>query len=292
MEQKTILFLFGTAILVGVLHFFLFSPPAGFPVGKNIAIPQGASLKKTSSILKENRIIRSRPVFEFFIIIQGAEKHIKPAYYVFEKELPVFSVAWRIAGGKFPMAPIVVTIPEGYTTEEMKELFSAKLPNFNTEAFMSQAKPKEGYLFPDTYFFINTDSEKQALELLSENFDKKIGPLMEDINASGHTLSEIITMASIIEGEAKGEDDRAVISGILWKRLSINMPLQADAAPVTYEEQGLPQEPIGNPGLAAIRAAIHPVASPYLYYLHDKDGQIHYAKNFSEHRANIEKYLK
>jgi len=103
-------------------------------------------------------------------------------------------------------------------------------------------------------------------------------------------------MASLIEregkGEIRGQTDRVFISGILWKRLSMNMPLQVDAAPSTYKSRGLPEAPIANPGLESIKAALYPKSSPYLYYLHDKNGLIHYAKSFSEHRQNILKYLK
>ena len=95
-----------------------------------------------------------------------------------------------------------------------------------------------------------------------------------------------------MEREAKGEADRGFISGILWKRLGIGMPLQVDAVPSTYNTKGLPKSPIANPGLMSIKTAIYPEESPYLYYLHDKEGKIHYAKNFTEHKANIAKYLK
>ena len=99
-------------------------------------------------------------------------------------------------------------------------------------------------------------------------------------------------MASIIEREAKGDSDRGYISGILWNRINKNMPLQVDAALKTYKTKGLPEQPICNPGLEAIKAAIHPVLSNYLYYLHDKNGVIHYAKTFEEHKKNKLKYLK
>jgi UPF0755 protein len=98
-------------------------------------------------------------------------------------------------------------------------------------------------------------------------------------------------MASLIEGEAKGDIDRGIISGILWKRIKIGMPLQVDASPETYKVKGLPKSPIGNPGIKTIEAAINPQNSPYFYYLHDKNGNIHYAKTFTEHEANIKKYL-
>jgi UPF0755 protein len=121
-------------------------------------------------------------------------------------------------------------------------------------------------------------------------------------------------MASIIEKEAKGEEDRYFISGILWKRISKGIPLQVDApflyilgkesseltradlainSPFnTYKNKGLTPSPIGNPGLESIKAAIKPKDSPYLYYLHDSDGNIHYAKTYTEHLKNINKYLK
>ena len=106
------------------------------------------------------------------------------------------------------------------------------------------------------------------------------------------TEKDIIIMASIIEEEAKGDADRAYISGILWKRLSINMALQVDAAKETYQNRGLPEKPIVSPGLKAIKAAIHPQNSSYLYYLHDKEGGVHFAKSFAEHINNKTKFLK
>ena len=169
---------------------------------------------------------------------------------------------------------------------------SLKLANFNKDKFLLEAKDKEGYLFPDTYFFLNNANETDVIKSMSDNFEKKINPLLSEIISSGKTEKEIIIMASIIEREAKGEIDRDVISGILWKRISIGMPLQVDAAPETYKVKGLPKSPICNPGLEAIKASIHPQSSPYLYYLHDKDGNIHYARTFAEHKKNKLKYLK
>ena len=292
MQPKTSFYLFGSVLLLGVFYFFLLSPPGNFPIGNLINIEKGSSLQKVSSTLRTNKVIRSRVAFEFFVIIFGGERRVRPAYYSFERELPVFEVAWRVSGGKFRLAPVVVTIPEGFDVHQIADAFAEKLPNFNKEEFLTLVEDKEGYLFPDTYFFLNTDGTQEAITSLQENFDKKLEPLLPEIAASGRTLAEIITMASIIEGEANGDEDRGLIAGILWKRFSIGMPLQADAAPETYQAKGLPKSPIGNPGLKAIIAALHPQKSAYLYYLHDPDGNIHYAKNFAEHTANKAKYLK
>ena len=99
-------------------------------------------------------------------------------------------------------------------------------------------------------------------------------------------------MASIIERESKGDVDRGYISGILWRRISLGMPLQVDSDLDTYKNKGLPDAPICSPGLKSIEAAIHPKESSYLYYLHDKEGNIHYARTFEEHKLNKIKYLK
>jgi UPF0755 protein len=206
--------------------------------------------------------------------------------------LPVFEVARRISTGEHHMAPVVITIPEGFNINQISDTVASKLTNFNKDRFMLETEDKEGYLFPDTYFFLNNANETDVIKSMTDNFEKKFSSLLSDVISSGKNKKDIITMASIIEREAKGDIDRGVISGILWNRISIGMPLQVDAVPETYKVKGLPKSPIGNPGLPAILASIHPQSSSYLYYLHDKNGNIHYAKTFSEHIKNINKYLK
>jgi UPF0755 protein len=222
----------------------------------------------------------------------SGDRRIISSDYLFKDKISVIEVARRIAEGDHRLNLIKITIPEGFNLNEINELVASKLPYFNQDKFLVLASELEGYLFPDTYFFYPTATELAVIKSLNNNFKKKIITLEKEINASSKNESDIIKMASIVEKEARGDDDREVISGILWKRLSIKMPLQVDAAPETYKTRGLPEKPIANPGLLAIRAAIHPKASPYLYYLHDKNGDIHYAKSFTEHQRNINKYLK
>ncbi|OGI58151.1 hypothetical protein A3C60_01375 [Candidatus Nomurabacteria bacterium RIFCSPHIGHO2_02_FULL_37_45] len=274
------------------VFFFFLSAPADFIPRTVIRIEQGTSLRGVSLQLKREYIIRSSLAFEAFVIIYGGEKHIMSADYLFENKLPVFEIARRISKGEHHMPLITVTIPEGFDTTQIGEIFTSKLVNFDKTKFLSKAKKLEGYLFPDTYFFFTTNNEENVIKSMSENFNKKIKSLMPEITKLDKTEKEIIIMASIIEREAKGDADRGFISGILWKRLVLGMALQVDAAPETYETRGLPKSPIGNPGLEALQAAINPEKSSYLYYLHDKSGNIHYAKNFVEHQVNIKKYLK
>ncbi|MFZ1019844.1 MAG: endolytic transglycosylase MltG [Minisyncoccia bacterium] len=186
---------------------------------------------------------------------------------------------------------ISVTIPEGFDLDQIATVFSAKLSGFDKNNFLAETKNSEGYLFPDTYFFLNNANDADVLKSMSDNFVKKISPLLPEIVSAGKTENDVIIMASLIEREAKGNSDRDIISGILWKRISLGIPLEVDSAPETYKIKGLPENPICNPGLDSIKAAIEPQNSPYLYYLHDKNGVIHYAESFAEHQANIKKYL-
>lgn len=248
------------------------------------------NLRNASLKLKEEHIIRSRIAFEAFVIIYGGEKHIIPVNYLFENKLPVWQVARRLTKGESHIAPVVATIPEGFDLHQISDILAPKLMNFNKNKFLSEAR--EGYLFPDTYFFLVTANEMDVLKSMSENFEKKISSINSVIISSGKTEKQIVTMASIIEREAKGNIDRGFISGILWRRFNAGRPLQVDAASETYKMVGLPKNPISNPGLEALKAAIYPEHSPYFFYLHDRNGSIHYAKNFAEHEINRLKYLK
>lgn len=279
-------------ILCVVAFLFFLNAPMDFPTGSIIRIEQGESLHSLSLKLKQDNIIRSRLVFEAFIIIFGKEKHVISADYYLENKLTVYEVAERIGKGEHHLAPVAVTIPEGFDINQISETFASQLHYFDKNKFLLKVKGLEGYLFPDTYFFFTTADEGNVIDSMTENFYKKIELVQPDILASHKTEKEIITMASLVEKEAKGDSDRGFISGILWKRLGLGMPLQADSAPETYKMKGLPKSPIANPGLESIKAAIYPKKSAYLYYLHDKNGNIHYAKNFAEHMQNKLKYLK
>lgn len=290
--QRKIFYFFCLAVFLAAFYFIFLSAPGDFPVGTVVRIEKGSSLRSASAVLKKGNIIRSRVAFESLVIILGGEKHIVSADYLFENKLPVWEVAWRIRFGSHRMAPVSVTIPEGFNIKQIGDTFAPNLTNFDKSQFLLLSEGKEGYLFPDTYFFLTDANQNDVLALMTENFNKKIAPLSGEIISSGKTKKDIIIMSSIIEREAKGAADRGIISGILWRRIKIGMPLQVDAASETYKTKGLPESPIGNPGLAAIKAALNPQGSSYLYYLHDKNGNIYYAKTFAEHRQNILKYLR
>lgn len=289
-------------------------PPKTFQAPYRISIESGQTLFSISKELYDDGAISSQRIFEMLMLSLGSDKNISHGEYYFEKPVGVLTLALRISGRNYGIDLARVTFPEGFTNKQIGERLEKELHNFDNDTFMKLAKGKEGYLFPDTYTFFPWSTPESVFESLTTNFDKKIEPLQSDIKKSGRSLSDIIIMASIIEKEANGENDRELISGILWNRIDAGIALQVDAPFIyllgkesseltradlatkspynTYVNKGLPPTPINNPGLAAISAALHPQKSKYFYYLHDKDGNIHYAKTFSEHKKNIRDYLR
>ena len=274
--------------------YYTFSAP---PIENNsqhtvvIHISKDDTLSSVSNTLEVRNVVRYGVVLKYWTRVLGGNT-LRIGDYKFMKGRPVWEIAWQIARADHNVVPIRVTLKEGITNADITRIFSDNISAFRKDLFITDVRYKQGYLFPDTYFFYPLSTTDEILDELSGNFKKRTKSLTSDIEKSGKSLEDIIVMASIIEKEAKGEDDASMISGILWKRIKIGMPLQADAAPITYREKGLPKEPIGNPGLVSIRASVYPTGSAYLYYLHDKKGQIHYAKTYDEHRKNISLYLR
>ena len=286
--------LLNTILIIGFLviisYYLFFAPVSNKDV--TIHISSNDSLSKISSVLKEKDVIRHPFIFKSIVYVLSSDKKISRGDYLFKKSTNVFGIVWQIVRGIHGVEKIKVTFIEGCTNEQMAKLLAEKIPSFRRDLFVSDIRSRQGYLFPDTYYFYPMSTTDEILEEITLDFTKRIASLKGEIKDSGRSLGEIITMASILEKEANGKEDIGVISGILWKRIKLGMALQVDIAPSTYKEAGLPDLPIGNPGLVAIKAAINPSASPYLFYLHDDTGQVHYAVDFSEHRSNIARYLK
>ncbi|MDE2031197.1 MAG: endolytic transglycosylase MltG [Patescibacteria group bacterium] len=292
-----IIYTFFAVCLLIILFYNLTSAPSfnrgvANRQGTTIHIMPNESLSTITYDLEAKKVVKFAFVLKVFVTIFKSPRGVPVGDYLFKDNLPAWRVAWMLARGQHNVNPIKITLKEGMTNEEMATLLASKLSSFRRDLFLSDIRSKQGYLFPDTYFFFPLTTSPEIVETLSNNFKRHLDKLQNDISNSNHTLSDIIIMASIIQKEAKGESDAPLISGILWKRISENMSLQVDASKDTYTNLGLPPEPISNPGIIAIEAAIHPIDSPYLYYLHDKNGDIHFAKTYEEHKQNIYKYLK
>lgn len=270
-------------------YIFVLSAPNAFPTKTIITLKEGSSLSQLSETLADEQVVRSATWFRIFAVAFGGEKDIQAGDYYLPNAQSTITLAWRMVHGSRDLELIKITIPEGYTVKQISALFDSRFPLFDHAAF--EASAPEGYLFPDTYFIQVNATASSTSALFQSNFHTKVDPLALEIKASGHSIYNIIDVASIIQAEVKTPTDMALVSGIIWKRLQLNMRLQVDSAPETYKREGLPTSPIDNPGLGAIKAAIHPTASSYLYYISDKQGNIHYAKTLDEQTANIKKYL-
>ncbi|MEK7586176.1 MAG: endolytic transglycosylase MltG [Patescibacteria group bacterium] len=295
-NNKILNIFFIVAFSVIFLYYTLSAPIYNVSVanrqGVVVHIAKGEALALIANDLESKNIIRQTTALKFFVYLFGGGNSTKKGDYLFTKKMPVWSVAWMLVRGHHNIDPLKITLKEGLTNEEMANALADKLSVFRRDLFISDKKSKQGYLFPDTYFFFSMTTADEIVDELSANFEERITPFRTDIANSGHSESDIIKMASLIQKEAAGQSDAPVISGILWKRIKNGMPLQVDADKSTYVSTGLPSRPIGNPGLMAIKAALYPEDSAYFYYLHDKSGTVHYAKTFREHKINITKYLK
>ena len=279
-------------IAIAALTVFLLptTPPFFFPSGSIITISEGAGLYTLAEKLEQERVIRSSFWFRSIAVLLGGERDMKAGEYLMSRPQNVFTIAWRVFHGDHGIETIKLTIPEGFTVSDIAELFDERFPLFDHTSFLIRAP--EGYLFPDTYFVPVTATASSTLLLFENNFERNVSSSSGEIKASGHSLGDIINMASILESELQSKEDKQIASGILWKRLELGMPLQVDSDPDTYKHTGFPPRPISNPGLESIEAAIHPTTTLYLYFLTGDDGITHYSKTFEEHVAAKFKYIK
>lgn len=258
---------------------------------------------QTINELTNNRLIKSPLAAKLYLQFSGLDQKIRPGTYSLSPGLDLPAIFKALTSGP---KDIRVTIPEGWRREQIAARLSI-LQNFNSQEFLSLTATLEGQLFPDTYLIPPTASTAEITDILLANFAKKSGLELP-------AQHEVLILASLVEREAKADPDRAIIAGILKKRLAAGWPLQVDASAQyalgtsrewwpqnidskyesvynTYLHTGLPPVPIASPGLAAIQAALSPQDSPYWYYLTGTDGRTYYAQNLSGHNLNIDKYL-
>jgi len=311
-REKTLTYFFLFLILGLSINTLFWLAPQEMSNEDLFRIEEGDSLSQISKNLEKKKLVESGSWFRLFVMMMGGERKIKAGDYYIEKPLPVFTLAYRTVVGKFSLTPLKITVPEGLNTKQVAELLKPRLKFLNEEEFVRIAD--EGRLFPDTYFFLPNAGAREVIRTMEGNFDKKMEEIKDKISESGENLNEILIMASIIEEEALNQEDRKIVSGILWKRLEIEMPLQVDAtfsyvngkntyelthddlrieSPYnSYRNVGLPPTPISNPGLDAILAALEPTETNYFYFLADRRGNTYYAETFEEHQTNREKYLR
>ncbi|MBI4121268.1 MAG: endolytic transglycosylase MltG, partial [Parcubacteria group bacterium] len=165
---------YGGATLVLVFYFFFISAPIGFPSGSLASIPKGMTLTEAANVLEERTVIQSPFMIKALVFVLGGEGGIQSADYYLPKPQNVLTIAWRLTHGQHGLDPIRVTFPEGVSTKEIALIMKRRFPDFNDEEFLRIAESDEGYLFPDTYFFLPKVEPRTVLLALRNNFKLKI----------------------------------------------------------------------------------------------------------------------
>ncbi|MCK5027222.1 MAG: endolytic transglycosylase MltG [Candidatus Pacebacteria bacterium] len=302
-----------TFITMLVLVFSIILAPRGFPVARIVTIPEGATLEDVAQLFDERRVVASPFFFKVVMKLSSNETSIKAGDYFFEGSASVITVSRKISRGEYGLEPVRITILEGSTIVDIAALFADTFSEFDAENFFELVEEKEGYLFPDTYFFLPNVRERQVVKEMEENFYERIAVLQEEFDMSERSFEDLVVMASIIEKEAWKEKDRRLISGVLWNRIDIGMALQVDASFLyingkntydltyddldidspynTYKYRGFPPTPICSPSLSSLAAAVSPDESPYLFYLADREGNTYYSLDFEGHKQYKSIYL-
>ncbi|MFH0851581.1 MAG: endolytic transglycosylase MltG [Candidatus Peregrinibacteria bacterium] len=333
--KKLLLFLLSLGIVTYAWYQHELSPFGGTGAVR-VKVEQGMSVARVGALLEERGLIRSLAAFKLYMKLNGAEAGVQAGTFIFRPSMSVEEIVQVLRSGK--SEEISLTIPEGWTLEDIDALIAKngladsgavldclKRCDFSTFDFLPSTSLKElaprggrleGYVFPETYFVNEVEFvPKFFLERLLGTFRARvIQEHKDEIAASGYSLHEIITMASLVEAETRTDQERPIVAGILWKRLGAGMPLGVDATvryilekstePITLADletkspyntrkfKGLPPGPIESPGMTSILAALKPQDSPYWYYLHDSKGIIHYAVTNDEHNENRRRYLR
>ncbi|PIZ00839.1 hypothetical protein COY61_01455 [bacterium (Candidatus Gribaldobacteria) CG_4_10_14_0_8_um_filter_33_9] len=272
------LFLF---FLIFYFFYFLYLPVDKGFTEKVFKIEKGKSPFQIAENLEKQGLVKNKFIFTSYLILTGKYNKVQAGYYFLNSSMNIPKIVKKIVLGE--TAKIKITIPEGFTILQIEEKIGLKLPGENLQ----------GFLFPDTYQLAFGFSGEEMNKKMRDGFEKKLTPdLREKIKKQNKTIFEIITMASLIEKEVRTFKDKKMISGILWKRLKIDMPLQVDVAIETYQKIGLPENPICNPGMESILAAIYPEDNEYWYYLSTFEGETIFSKTLEQHNKAKAKYLK
>jgi uncharacterized YceG family protein len=289
-----------------------------------MTVKSGTTASEISERLTQLGVIDSRFRFWWLMKLQGDAGKFKTGTYAFKPHMDEQAVLDKLVAGDTTI--VKFTIPEGFGVKEIaKRLADEGL--VDEQDFLEKAKTyapydymkklpneryaAEGYLFPDTYEIQSDVTPELIMKMMTQDFDSRLTPAMRQQAASmGLSIHDLVTLASLVEKEARYDEDRPIIAQVFLKRLQMGMPLQSDttlqylmAGPKenvsiadtkidspynTYQHEGLPPGPIASPGMKAINAVLHPAATDYLYFVADHDGHNHYAKTYEEHLAIVE----
>ncbi|MDP2860210.1 MAG: endolytic transglycosylase MltG [bacterium] len=309
--------------LLFIVDRMLFGPTGASKETDIFVVPQGKEDFDIAQALKEENFIKSEGAFQLLINFFAKEEEIKPGGYRLYTKMNARQILTKITGKQDLFWVTVSSCPrKEQVGEKLAEALGwdkEKLEKWN--ALYKDTKPDyfEGVYYPDTYLIPTDESEVQIAERFINRFNEKFAPLADKFVEKNIKWTTGLKIASLIAREAAGTEDMGLISGIIWNRLLKNMPLQIDAtmqytlgkningswwgginltekqndSPYnSYLYKGLPPTPICSPNIEIIEAVLSPEKTDCLYYLHDIYKEIHCAKTYKDHKANIGKYLR
>ncbi|WP_075864646.1 endolytic transglycosylase MltG [Carboxydothermus islandicus] len=294
-----------------------------------VNVKKGMSPETIAQILKEKELIKSETAFLLYLRYHRLNLKLQAGTYALTKSMTTPEIVKTVVEGK--SLTFKITVPEGYNVAKIAKLMASF--GFNEKKVLALAKnppydypylkeiPEnvqyklEGYLFPATYEISYTDTEEKIIGKMLKKFNSIVEAenLIKEAQKRGFTLHQLLTLASLIELEAKRAAERPLISGVIYNRLQKGMllelcptveyalgrhklrlsaeDLKIESPYNTYKYRGLPPGPIANPGLSSIKAALNPVKHDYLFYVARPDGYHAFAKTYEEHLQNVKKYL-
>ncbi|MFZ2330866.1 MAG: endolytic transglycosylase MltG [Atribacterota bacterium] len=282
------------------------------PVEKIIEIPYGYNSSEIRLLLEEEGLIRPHNyIFPIVTKMLKIDSKLQSGEYQLSSSQNLLQIIELLVKGK--VIRYRITIPEGFQHRQIARLLAdRKIVDYDgfIELIKENTQYKEGYLFPDTYEFPKKFGAENVLKAMQKNFEevvyKQVNP--DQQFPEGLNFTQIIILASIIEKEALGTEDKPRIASVFYNRLSKGMLLQScatvqylldkpqerlrekdlaiDSPFNTYLYPGLPPEPICNPGLESIIAAVHPAQEDYLYFVLGKEGKHIFSKTYQEHLNN------
>lgn len=285
-----------------------------------IYIPKGSSFSYIASVFKEKGIITNELIFKIAGRALGIEKRARAGYYLITKDMSLLEILAKLLEGK--IIEYTLTVIEGDSLFEIGDKLSKINPDFGNQLleisedknFLNtlniDAPSLEGYLYPATYNIPKGMDLKDIIAMMVKKFWNVYDEtLFEKTKKMGWTVNKVITLASIIEKEAKLEEEKPLISAVYHNRLKIGMPLQADPTAIygikrfkegvkkkdllnktpynTYLIKGLPPGPIASPSLSSIKAALNPAKVPYLYFVAKGDGSHEFSSTYDKHISAI-----
>lgn len=338
-----VLFLFVILAVVGVYLYYTscLEPVSDEETEVIVTIEKGSNVTEISQVLEENGLIKDSRVFRFYVSHQAENDNMQAGTYKLYTNMSVAEILEQLNNGsKYYPDLVNITFVEGKNMRWIANRIASSTNNsydsvmevlendsyidslideywFLTDEIKNESiyYPLEGYLFPDTYSFKNKDVTVETIfETMLDQMDKKLTPYRSEIEASGYTVHEILTLASVVESEGANKDARALIASVFYNRLKANMSLGSDVTTYyaiqvdmserdlyrseinqynPYNTRGpnmngkLPVGPIACSSMESILAAIEPAESDYLFFVADKNGEVYFTRTNEEHNQKV-----